>query len=497
MEEVMEKLEAFMNSLEAYDNEGLNNFVEGLNGLFEALKVVGTVVGEMAKLGSAFNELNAGLSGIFGENGIFSLIQNGITGLFAGVSGGTIAIAATILAAVAAITIGLGYIFATNEKVRDSFSAAAETIKEKLQSAYELITETIIPGLQEGWERFLKIMEPFGEYLEHTFTSVWQDMINPALEYLGETVIPEVTEALGNLWNNVLVPFGEFLADVFTPVVEIVSEILFVLWDNVVVPLAAFIGGAFAKGFEIMVPLFNEWTERVKTVIRLFQQLWNDVLAPLIKNFWDILLPAIKKVFAFIELKVNLLKKGFEAFSRFFKEEVIDKIANLLDFLKDIVRTVLNKKIEMVEKAVNAIIAGINQFTSFFRETIGSIGEIIGIEISIPEIPEIRLKRFESGGYPNTGELFFARENGIPELVGSIGSRTAVASNDQIVSGIQSGVENALGNALSPYLELIAQNTQATARNTSGGLNAAVHIDGRELVSAYDARKVRNGYSFT
>ena len=40
-----------------------------------------------------------------------------------------------------------------------------------------------------------------------------------------------------------------------------------------------------------------------------------------------------------------------------------------------------------------------------------------------------------SGGYVPNGELFVAREAG-PELVGSIGGRTAVANNDQIIEGI-------------------------------------------------------------
>lgn len=46
---------------------------------------------------------------------------------------------------------------------------------------------------------------------------------------------------------------------------------------------------------------------------------------------------------------------------------------------------------------------------------------------------------YAEGGYPDQGQLFVARESG-PEMVGQIGNRTAVASNDQIVAGIQNGV---------------------------------------------------------
>lgn len=45
-----------------------------------------------------------------------------------------------------------------------------------------------------------------------------------------------------------------------------------------------------------------------------------------------------------------------------------------------------------------------------------------------------------SGGQFDSGEMFIARENGIPEMVGQIGNKTTVANNDQIVEGISSGV---------------------------------------------------------
>ena len=44
--------------------------------------------------------------------------------------------------------------------------------------------------------------------------------------------------------------------------------------------------------------------------------------------------------------------------------------------------------------------------------------------------------------------MFFANENGNPEFVGSIGSRTAVANNDQITESISSAVYEAMTNAM-------------------------------------------------
>lgn len=50
-----------------------------------------------------------------------------------------------------------------------------------------------------------------------------------------------------------------------------------------------------------------------------------------------------------------------------------------------------------------------------------------------------RLQYRADGGFVTAGQMFIARESG-PEMVGRMGNRTAVANNDQIVSGIAGGV---------------------------------------------------------
>ena len=54
---------------------------------------------------------------------------------------------------------------------------------------------------------------------------------------------------------------------------------------------------------------------------------------------------------------------------------------------------------------------------------------------------------YANGGLPTVGQMFVARENGA-ELVGNIGSHTAVMNNDQIVSSVAYGVENAVTRAM-------------------------------------------------
>ena len=58
-----------------------------------------------------------------------------------------------------------------------------------------------------------------------------------------------------------------------------------------------------------------------------------------------------------------------------------------------------------------------------------------------------KISFYKEGGFPSNGEMFIAREAG-PELVGTIGSKTAVANNDQIVEAVSAGVYAAVSAAM-------------------------------------------------
>ena len=86
-----------------------------------------------------------------------------------------------------------------------------------------------------------------------------------------------------------------------------------------------------------------------------------------------------------------------------------------------------------------------------------------------------KISAYASGGFPETGEMFIAREAG-PELVGEIGRRTGVANNGQIVNGISAGVAEANEGIISA-LYAAAQQIIQTVRDK----DTSVSIDGRKL----------------
>lgn len=82
---------------------------------------------------------------------------------------------------------------------------------------------------------------------------------------------------------------------------------------------------------------------------------------------------------------------------------------------------------------------------------------------------------FASGGFVEAGQLFVARESG-PEMVGTMGGRTAVANNDQIVSGIANGVRNANSDVVNAIYAMATQVVRAV--NESGG---DIYLDGSKV----------------
>lgn len=96
----------------------------------------------------------------------------------------------------------------------------------------------------------------------------------------------------------------------------------------------------------------------------------------------------------------------------------------------------------------------------------------------------ITLLEKAGGGFVQSGQIFMARENGLPEMVGTMGNTTAVANNDQIVEGIANGVAaaNAEQNALlRQQNQLLLSILQKTGNVTIGASSALGRVVNQSL----------------
>lgn len=422
--------------------KGIADFGLALKGLAEGMGFLFGSSGIIAKMGDKVGLLKSSFAGLFAEGGVFANVSMGVI--------------AGVAAALAILAAGLGYVYATNEDVRKSVSDAIEIIQSALQPLFELFTETIIPNLVSAFQGILDILSPIGEFIESVFTSIWNDILIPVLEYVGTTIIPRLTETFQNLWNKVLVPLGKFIGSVLQPVFKFLGDVLTELWKNIIVPLAQCIGTVFGKAFEGICDIINRVViPVVKAVIDVFQFLWKNVFAPIINYLQSVWMPMLSAVFKNVGDIINSLKRIFGGLIDFITgvfslnwskawEGICDIFGGIWDGLKAVIKV-----------PINAIIGFLNGLISGTAAVVNGIADMLNnLSIDVPDNPitgaftlGFNLPHWDAGeipylakgGFPNTGELFFARESG-PELVGRMGNKNAVANNNQITDGIKQAV---------------------------------------------------------
>lgn len=114
------------------------------------------------------------------------------------------------------------------------------------------------------------------------------------------------------------------------------------------------------------------------------------------------------------------------------------------------------------------------------------------VDVSASGYVSLSLKAYAKGGFVDNGQMFIAREAG-PEMVGTIGNKTSVANNEQIVSGIAQGVsdanseQNALLREQNNLLRRLLEKDQTvraviTAGDVVDGLNRKNRRDGKVTV---------------
>jgi chromosome segregation ATPase len=114
--------------------------------------------------------------------------------------------------------------------------------------------------------------------------------------------------------------------------------------------------------------------------------------------------------------------------------------------------------------AISAAIAGIREYRDSFsnlastaQETANTIKRSfknMGIDIEVNASGSYSLPGYASGGFPSAGELFIAREAG-PEMVGTLGGRTAVANNNDIVAGIATANQGVIAAIYSMAAQIV------------------------------------------
>lgn len=94
-------------------------------------------------------------------------------------------------------------------------------------------------------------------------------------------------------------------------------------------------------------------------------------------------------------------------------------------------------------------------FLSYFQKNPLKVAMELGKNINLASgvLGALKILKFAEGGLPTSGDLFFANENGVPEYITSVGNKTAVANQGQMVqiltNAITAGFQQFGGNKAS------------------------------------------------
>ena len=153
-----------------------------------------------------------------------------------------------------------------------------------------------------------------------------------------------------------------------------------------------------------------------------------------------------------VSVAINIFKDGWSTISSFVGTAVstgVKLTKNGWSSISSFVGNAVSVSVSLVKNGWTTVKNWIGDLTASLGIKLPKIRvkwsdvEVLGATVKYPS----GFETYAMGGFPEMGQMFIAREAG-PELVGTIGGRTAVANNDQIVESVSRGVYQAVVAAM-------------------------------------------------
>lgn len=355
--------------------------------------------------------------------GIGIALLAGVSVLAGALIGGLVAAAVVAIAA-------LGVTIATHwEEIKEWFHNAILGIGDFFVELWNNVTN-FFSGLADWFN--INVWEPIYNFLE------------PILKAIGD-LFYAIGDTVKTIWGGI------------SNIIIAATDSIFTVVSTVVGNVISIVGGIFTAVWSVMKKIAEIISTTVQVIWVVLSTAFNAIKTPLVKAaswvYNKVIEPIANKIRLFITTVITL----FTSIVTTINNKVIKPIVNLfsgvvttvIGFFKNIgvsvanafagtFKSVLNGAFTLVENLINGFIDGLNAVVKI-------VNKLPGVDIKY--VSKLKIPRFAQGGYPTSGDLFFANENGVPEMVGRIGNQTAVANNDQITTSIT----NALLSALSQY----------------------------------------------
>ena len=276
----------------------------------------------------------------------------------------------------------------------------------------------------------------------------------PVAEWFDVNVVQPISGFFSGLWTDIV--------DTFSPAVTWFSD----LWksvsqtfEDVFYDIGVLVSGTW-ETIKIVWGIASDWFEMhiIQPLFNLFSSLWSGITG-WASNTWASI--------------CNWSLAAYTYINTYFISPLRSAVATVFDGLVGAVKVALNGAISLLNSALSWMFGGINGILRSLRNfSIAGYSPFAGLrEISVPQIPMLA-----NGGYVDQGQLFIAREAGA-EMVGSIGRRTAVANNDQIVEGITYGVREANDDVVTAIYAVAQQIISEMRNQDSSGSGGGYDFD--------------------
>lgn len=402
------------------------------------------------------------------------------------------------------------------QSVRDGLSEIVSVFLEAynshilpvVQDAAERFRALCEGAIQPLIEKFLE----FSGKVEDCIKEVWERTLQPFALWVVSTAIPMI--ALGmQTASDVFFSFANAAADVVGSVLDALGGLLDFLigvftgdwkraWEGIKTFFAntweaikkmalnylsavhqaiqsclQLILAVWLQAWETVKKIFTDTWEAVKSFAESIWKAIGDKAAGIFEGIRDKLAEIWNSVKRTIEETWNAIKEWFkttwQAIKGIFKPEEMASVGRsimngLWDGLKAVwgeIKSWLGGVADSISGAMSQIIDKAKNTFKRARDDAGSEDDGSGVTSSgtvaagggSSSSGGPGVKGHATGGFPRSGSLFVAQENGKPEMVGSWGGKAAVANNAQITEGISWAVQAGMRSAMAPLASGIAQ----------------------------------------
>lgn len=412
----------------------------------KAITGIGSVaIGAFTAISNFVTMLKNGFSWLNEALMLVGVTITAVGAVILGVAAAPAAIIAGIVAAVATATV----------VVKDHW----KEIKGIFSKAGDWFNTNVIKPISGFFEGLWKSVSGF-------FSSLWKD-------------ISGVWKTVSGWFNtNVITPivsffqgFSKRVGQIFQGLWIIVKAVWIVVSDwfksKVIEPIK--------KNFELLKSAVSTafkalWTT-VKSVWVVVSGWFKDHVTTPIKNAFSSAKESIQKAFSAAKTAVtgvwNSVSSWFKehvttpiknAFSKM-KESVAEIFSKLWNSVKSGVAGAMNTVISRIETAINSLIGGVNTVLRGFNSVVSAAAKVAKVKWSgvdlVPKVSLPKVKAYATGGFMDKYSIATVGENGLPELMGTVGGKPAVAGSQEIT-----GIKDAINSTSAQEVSLLRQQNQ-------------------------------------